>query len=43
MNEMLESVDTVDTHTQYNSREIIKKAKTIAFINNIYKTDQLII
>ena len=45
MNERLESVDTVyiHTHTQYNSIEIIKKAKTIAFINNIYKTDQLII
>ena len=44
-NKMLESVDTVHTHThtQYNSREIIKKAKTIAFIKNIYKTDQLLI
>ena len=45
MNQMLESVDTVHTHThtQYNSREIIKKAKTIAFIKDIYITDQLII
>ena len=39
-NKMLESVDTVHT---YNSREIIKKAKTIAFIKDIYKTDQLLI
>ena len=45
MNKNLESIDTVHTHThtQYNSREIIKKAKKIAFINNIYKTDQLLI
>ena len=45
MNKNLENVDTVHTHThtQYNSREIIKKAKTIAFIKEIYKTDQLII
>ena len=45
MNKMLESIDTVHTHThtQYNSREIIKKAKKIAFIKNIYKTDQLLI
>lgn len=37
MNEMLESVDTVHTHThtQYNSREIIKEAKIIAFIKDI--------
>ena len=45
MNKNLESIDTVHTHThtQYNSREIIKKAKKIAFINKIYKTDQLLI
>ena len=43
MNKNLESIDTVHTHTQYNSREIIKKAKKIAFIKNIYKTDQLLI
>ena len=45
MNKMLESAEAVHTHThtQYNSKKIIKKAKTIAFINNIYKTDQLII
>ena len=43
MNKMLESVDTVQTHThtQYNSRKIIKKARAIAFIKDIYKTDQL--
>ena len=49
MNKVLESLEAVHTHThthtrtQYNSREIIKKAKTIAFIKNIYKTDQLLI
>ena len=47
MNKNLESVDTVHTHTHthtlYNSREIIKKARTIAFIKDIYKTDQLLI
>ena len=45
MNKNPESIDTVHTHThtQYNSREIIKKAKKIAFIKNIYKTDQLLI
>lgn len=41
MNKNLESVDTV--HTQHNSREIIKKARTIASIKDIYKTDQLLI
>ena len=41
MNKNLEGVDTI--HTQYNSREIIKKARTIAFIKDIYKTDQLLI
>ena len=42
-NKMLESVDTVYIHTQYNSKEIKNKAMKIAFIKNIYKTDQLII
>ena len=31
------------THTQHNSREITKKARTIASIKDIYKTDQLLI
>ena len=45
MNKMLESAEAVYiyTHTQYNFKEIIKKAKTIAFIKDIYKTDQLLI
>lgn len=43
MNENLESVDTVYIHTQHNSREIIKKARTIASIKDTYKTDQLLI
>ena len=47
MNKMLESTEAVYiyiyTHTQYNSREIIKKARTIAFVKDIYKTDQLLI
>ena len=47
MNKNLESVDTVHTHThthtQHNSREITKKARTIASIKDIYKTDQLLI
>ena len=38
-NKMLESVDTV--HTTCSRK--IKKAKTIAFIKDIYKTDQLLI
>ena len=42
MNKMLESVDTVHTHTKYNSRKIIKKARAIVFIKDIYKTDQLL-
>ena len=41
MNKNLETIDTV--HTQYNSREIIKKTITIAFIKDIYITDQLLI
>ena len=45
MNKNLESIDTVHTHThtQYNSREIKNKAIKIAFIKNIYKTEQLLI
>ena len=43
MNKNLESIDTVHTKKKYNSREIIKKAKKIAFIKNIYETDQLLI
>ena len=45
MNRMLESAEAVHTHThtQYNSRGIIKKAKKIAFIKDIYITDQLLI
>ena len=42
MNKMLESVDTLYIHTTYSTKEI-KKAKKNAFINNIYKTDQLLI
>ena len=45
MNKNLETVDTVHTHThtQHNSRKITKKARTIASIKDIYKTDQLLI
>ena len=42
MNKMLESVDTLHTHTTYFTKEI-KKAKKIAFIKDIYVTDQLLI
>ena len=40
MNKMLESAETV--HTTYLTKEL-KKAKKIAFIKDIYKTDQLLI
>ena len=45
MNKNLETIDTVHTHThtQYNSREIIKRARTNAFIKDIYITDRLLI
>ncbi len=44
MNKMLESVDTVHTHThKTHFTKELKKAKKNAFINNIYKTDQLLI
>ena len=46
MNKMLESVDTVHTHTHTHTTHFtkeLKKAKKNAFINNIYKTDQLLI
>lgn len=44
MNKMLESIDTVHTHTHttHFTKEL-KKAKKIAFIKDIYKTDQLFI
>ena len=44
MNKNLESVDTVHTHTHNTILEkIIKKARTIAFVKDIYITDQLLI
>ena len=40
MNKMLESTEAVHTHTHttHFTKEL-KKAKTIAFIKNTYKTD----
>ena len=43
INKMLESVDTVHTKKYTILKKIIKKTKTIAFIKDIYKTDQLLI
>ena len=46
MNKNLESVDTVHTHTHTHNtilEKIIKKARTIAFVKDIYITDQLLI
>ena len=40
-NQMLESVDTLHTHTTCSRK--IKKAITNAFIKDIYITDQLLI